>query len=98
MLGTARTEVADFISTIIYVYTILIFIYVVLGWLLSLGVRLPYNRATDALLTFLRDLCEPLLRSIRRVIPPFGPLDLSPLIAIILLEVVNQLLVQGVLA
>jgi len=98
MLGTVRSEVADFISTVLYVYTILIFAYVVIGWLLSLGMRLPYNRASDALLTFLRDLCEPLLRAIRRVVPPLGPLDLSPLIAIILLEVINQVVVQGVLA
>jgi len=93
-----RQEVADFLSTIIYIYTLLIFLHVILGWLLQLGLRLPYNRATDGLLTFLRDLCDPTLRAVRRVVPPFGALDLSPLIAIILLQVVNQLVVQGLIA
>jgi len=98
ILASVRTGVADFLSTVIYIYTLLIFLYVVLQLLLQLGMRIPYNRATDALLTFLRDVCEPLLRLIRRVVPPLGAIDLSPLIAIILLALINSLIVQGLIA
>ena len=98
ILASVRTGVADFISTVIYIYTLLIFLYVVLQLLLQLGLRIPYSRTTDAILTFLRDVCEPFLRLIRRVIPPLGAIDRSPLIAIILLQLVNSLIVQGLIA
>ena len=45
--------------------------------------RLPYARWSDAILTFLRDVCEPYLRLFRRLIPPIGMFDFSPMIAII---------------
>jgi YggT family protein len=98
ILASVRTGIADFLSTVIYIYTLLIFLYVVLQLLLQLGLRIPYSRSTDAILTFLRDVCEPFLRLIRRVIPPFGAIDLSPLIAIILLQLVNSLIVQELIA
>ena len=63
-----------------------------------MGGRLPYNRALNAVMTFLRDVCEPLLRIFRRVIPPLGPLDLSPMVAIIVLNVAGAIvanLIQG---
>jgi uncharacterized protein YggT (Ycf19 family) len=47
-------------------------------------------------LTFLRDVCEPILR-IFRPFARFGPVDLSPIFAIIVLELLNGLLVQGIL-
>jgi uncharacterized protein YggT (Ycf19 family) len=44
---------------------------------------------------FLRDICEPFLRIFRRLIPSFGGIDLSPLLAIITLEILNGIVVQG---
>ena len=43
------------------------------------------------MLGFLRDVCEPYLSLFRRFIPPLGPLDLSPVIAIFLLQLVGRL-------
>jgi uncharacterized protein YggT (Ycf19 family) len=43
-------------------------------------------------LGFLRDVCEPYLAIFRRFIPPIGPLDLSPLLGILLLQFVGRLL------
>ena len=94
ILASARASIAEYLSTVIYIYTLLIFLYVVLNILFQLGLRVPYSRATDAVLTFLRDVCEPFLRLIRRIIPPLGSVDLSPLIAIILLQLVNSFVVQ----
>jgi uncharacterized protein YggT (Ycf19 family) len=96
LIASTRTSIAEYLSTIIYIYTLLIFLYVVLNILFQLGLRIPYSRATDAVLTFLRDVCEPFLRLIRRLIPPLGSIDLSPLIAIILLQLVNSFVVQGI--
>ena len=49
----------------------------------SFGGRVPYNRVLNAVLEFLRQTCEPYLRLFRRFIPPLGPIDLSPMVAII---------------
>ena len=58
--------------------------------------RLPYSRWTDAVLDFLRDVCEPYLRIFRRFIPPIGMLDLTPMIAIILLYFVRTIVVNAI--
>lgn len=95
IIATVRTEIANYISTLIYVYTLLIILYIVTQLLFAFGVRPPYSRATDAILTFLRDVCEPFLRIFRRIIPRIGPFDFSPVIAILVLELINSIVVQG---
>jgi YggT family protein len=94
ILASARTEIADFLSTVIYVYGLLIFIYIVMLLLFSVGLRPPYSRMLDLVFGFLRDISEPLLRVFRRLIPAFGPLDLSPFFALITLSVVNAVVVE----
>lgn len=92
-LATARSEVADFLATLIWVYTLLILVYIVINLIFAFGARPGYYRWLDAVLTFLRDVSEPYLRIFRRFIPPLGPLDLSPIVAILALRIVGGLLV-----
>ncbi len=93
VLASARGEIAGYLSTLIYVYTLLIILHIVVQLLFSFGVKPPYSRASDAVLRFLRDVCEPYLRIFRRFIPMFGSFDFSPIVAIIVLSVVGNLLV-----
>ncbi len=95
LLASVRTEVADYLSTLITVYTLLIVAYIVIQLLFAFGVRPPYSRASDLVIKFLSDVCEPFLRIFRRVIPRIGPFDFSPVVAIVVLEILNSLLVQG---
>jgi len=97
ILATARTDIAGVLSAIIYVYTILIIMHIVIQLLFAAGLRPPYSRATNAILEFLRDTCEPFLRLFRRVLPSFGGLDFSPLLALITLQIVNQVFVAGLI-
>jgi uncharacterized protein YggT (Ycf19 family) len=97
ILASARTDVADFLSTLIYVYTLLIIAYIVTNLLFSVGLRIPYSRTTDSILGFLRDVCEPFLRIFRRVIPALGGIDLSPILAIISLQIINSVVVGGII-
>lgn len=98
ILASARTQIADYLSTLINVYTLLIFLYIVIQLLFSVGLRPPYSRTVDIVLGFLRDICEPLLRIFRRVIPAFGGIDLSPILAIFTLQLVlNSIIVQGII-
>ncbi len=94
MLATARTEIAGYLWTLIYVYTLLIIVHIVLQLLFAFGVKPPYSRASDAVLTFLRDVCEPYLRIFRRFVPMIGSFDFSPIVAILVLSIVGNLLVS----
>lgn len=95
-LASARSDIANYVSAVFEVYIVLIFIYILLNLLFSFGMRPPYARWTDAVMSFLRDVCEPYLKIFRRVIPSFGMLDFSPVIAIIVLYVVRTLLVDAI--
>jgi YggT family protein len=97
LLASTRTEIAGVLSTVIYVYTIMILVHVVVQLLFAAGLRPPYNRATNSVLQFLRDTVEPCLRIFRRLIPGVGGWDFSPILAIIALTVLNRLLVEGLI-
>lgn len=97
ILATARTQIADYLSTLIYVYTLLIILYIVVQLLFAAGLRPPYSRTTDAVLGFLRDVCEPFLRIFRRLLPSFGGFDFSPIIAILALGIFNSIVIQGII-
>ncbi len=65
------------------VLAILILIRVILSW---------YSpRPTNMLIVILYRVTEPILAPLRRIIPRVGPLDFSPLVAIILLQVIRSL-------
>jgi uncharacterized protein YggT (Ycf19 family) len=87
ILADARGQVADFLDALILVYTLIIFVYIITSLIFSFGGRVPYNRWSDAVLGFLRDVCEPYLGLFRRFIPPLGPLDISPIVAILVLNI-----------
>lgn len=97
IVASARTQVADYLSTVIYVYTLLIIVYIVIQLLFAAGLRPPYSRTLDVVLAFLRDVTEPFLRIFRRLIPAFGGFDFSPILAILTLAILNRVIVQGII-
>jgi YggT family protein len=97
ILASARTQIADFLSTVIYVYTLLIIVYIVVQLVFSAGLRVPYSRTSNAILGFLRDVCEPFLRLFRRLLPQFGGFDFSPILALITLSIINNIVVERII-
>jgi uncharacterized protein YggT (Ycf19 family) len=95
LLALTRVDIANYVDALFTVYILLIFVYILLNLVFSFGLRLPYSRFTDAILGFLRDVCEPYLRIFRRVIPPLGMFDFSPMIAIIVLYFVRTIAVNA---
>lgn len=91
-----RTDVATYLDALIVVYSLLIIAYVLLSMIFSFGVRLPYGRWSDSVLAFLRDVSEPYLRVFRRFIPMVGPFDFSPIVALLVLQIVGGLVVRAV--
>ena len=91
VLATFRSQdIADYVHAVFYVYTLLIIAYILSSLFFAFGGRLPYARWSSAILGFLRDVCEPFLSIFRRFIPAIGPLDLSPVVAIVLLNIVGS--------
>jgi uncharacterized protein YggT (Ycf19 family) len=87
LLLDAATSVNTFIDVFIYVYIILILAYIITSW-----IRLPYSPWLNRIQRFLYDVCEPYLRLFRRVLPPLGPLDLSPMVAVLVLVLLQQVI------
>ena len=87
MVLDAITEVELFVNVFISVYALVVFLYVLTSW-----IRLPYS--LSPVQRFLYEVCEPYLRLWRRVLPSFGPLDLSPMVAIFALVVLGQIVVN----
>lgn len=93
LLADVVTSVKSFLYVFVVVYTLLILAYVISGW-----VRMPYSPWLNRIQRFLYDVCEPYLRLFRRILPGFGPLDLSPMVGVlflyVLLYVVDTILNQ----
>ncbi len=91
VLGDAISSIQSFISVFTGVYVLLIFAYILTSW-----IRMPYSPTLSRIQRFLYDVCEPYLRIFRRFLPPFGPLDLSPIAAVFSLiigaRIVNAIL------
>lgn len=93
LAAIGRDEIADYVSALFLVYIVLIFIRVLLSWV----PRMPYNRYLRGAVRFVEETTDPYLNVFRRVIPPLGgrgfALDLSPIIAIILLFIAQGIVV-----
>jgi YggT family protein len=88
LLGDAISKAETFVNVFITVYTLVIFAYIITSWL-----RLPYSPTLNRIQRFLYDVSEPYLRLFRRFLPSFGPLDLSPMVAIIVLWLLDRVLI-----
>jgi YggT family protein len=88
LLADAISSAQNFVWVFATVYTLVIFVYILTSW-----VRLPYSPWVSRLQRFLHDVSEPYLRLFRRILPSMGPVDLSPIIAVIVLGVFAKVLI-----
>jgi len=89
-----RADVADYVSTLITVYVVLIFIRILMTYFRSI----PHYRALDVFLRFVTEVTDPWLNLFRRFIPPVrvGPaaLDLTPIIAVFALYIIGAIVTR----
>ena len=81
--------VSELICLVLFVFMILLFIRVILGWLQFAGWRPPHSGPLRAGFDLVIDVTEPPLRLLRRIVPPAGVLDLSVLVAFVVLVVLR---------
>ncbi|MFN3389490.1 MAG: YggT family protein [Allosphingosinicella sp.] len=75
----------------------IIIIQAILSWLVAFNVINTYNDFVRSFLAALERITEPLYRPIRRILPDFGGLDLSPLVVLLLIYIL-RILLAGVAA
>ena len=88
VLADAVTKAETFVNVFIALYGLVILVYIITSWL-----RLPYSLTLNRIQRFLYDVCEPYLRLFRRLLPATGPIDLSPVLAFLALGVIDRFLI-----
>jgi YggT family protein len=86
VLLDAASSAQAFVRVFVLIYVLLIFVWVLLSW-----VQLPYSRTYSAVQEFLNDVVSPYLRVFRGRIPTLGPIDLTPIVAVVVLLVAAEL-------
>jgi YggT family protein len=89
MLCSVVSQVMTLVNVFFLVYSLIIFLYVLSSW-----IPLPYNRNLNRVRRFLFDACDPYLRLFRRVLPAFGGIDLSPIVAVLVLWLGDRLIYE----
>ena len=92
-LAITRGDVADYVAVLFTIYTVLIFIRVLMSWF----PRIPYNPVLSKVLEFVQETTDPYLSLFRRFVPMVrigpGALDLSPIVAVIVLIIAQSIIV-----
>jgi YggT family protein len=96
-LALSRANVADYVNALFLVYTIMILCNILLSYI----PRIPYNPTLRAVLDFITDTTNPFLNIFRRVTRPIGVggmgFDISPILALIVLAILNAIIVRGII-
>jgi YggT family protein len=93
LVALGRNDIADYVEALFLVYLILIFIRVLLSWI----PRIPYNPLLRVVVDFIHQVTDPYLNLFRRFLPPVGgrglAIDLSPILAIVVLLIAQAIVV-----
>jgi YggT family protein len=88
LLADAISSVETFINVFLGLYGLVIIVYIITSFL-----RLPYSPTLNRIQRFLYDVCEPYIRLFRRILPATGAFDFSPILALIFLGVIDRFLI-----
>jgi len=89
--STFRIEAASYLSALLLVYSVLVLGWVVGSWVIATG-KVP--GWLFPILRFLESVVGPYVGLFRKVIPSIGPVDISPLVALLTLQLVGGLVVS----
>lgn len=99
LVALTRDDIATYVDALFTVYFILIIVRIVLSWIQQFR-PIPYNLPLRAAIGFIEDSVDPYLNVFRRWIPPLrlggAGIDLSPILAIFLLLIVQSLVVNAI--
>ena len=76
----------------------IIIVQAILSWLVAFNVINTYNDFVRQLLYALDRITEPLYRPVRKIMPDFGALDLSPMVVLLIIYIIRNILLPSVLS
>ena len=82
------------IIQIITLYKFVLIIYIITTWLINFNIINTSNRFVYSVMEILYKLSEPSLRIVRKYIPNFGSIDISPIIVYLALEFLQRLIIE----
>jgi YggT family protein len=86
--------ILDIVLLVLQIYIWMLIAAAVLSWLVAFNVVNTRNQVVAMLLDFLYRLTEPLLRPIRSIMPNLGGIDVSPVILILLILLLENVIVR----
>jgi uncharacterized protein YggT (Ycf19 family) len=90
-----RNDIANYVEALFLVYFVLVLLRILLSWVQQAR-PLPYRTWLRAGVRFIEESTDPYLNVFRRLLPPLGPFDLSPILAILVLLLVEGLIVSAI--
>jgi YggT family protein len=87
-------EIVDFA---LMVFTWIVIAHAIMSWLIGFNVINTYNEFVRALWTALERITRPIYNPVRRIMPDFGALDLSPLVVLLILFVLRNIVIREAL-
>ena len=96
MTAQENNAALDILCIVLTIYTIVLFVRVIVSWAFLFGFRPPYSGPVRTVLDLIEDVTEPVLRPLRAMIPPVRAggvgLDLSMIVAFVILAVLRRAL------
>jgi YggT family protein len=89
--------ILEIILLVLDLYVWLLIASAILSWLIAFNVVNTRNQFVAAIAEFLYRITEPLLAPIRRILPSLGGLDVSPIVLILLIYLIQKLIVYNVM-
>lgn len=87
---------AGFVVLLLDILKWTVIVQAILSWLVAFNVVNLQNRFVRSVLQTLERLLEPLYRPIRRILPDFGGVDLSPMVVLLIILLIQKLIVANV--
>ncbi len=88
---------AEVLLVVLNLYTWIIIAAVIASWLVNFGVINIHNQFARMIVSALYALTEPIFAQVRRILPPFGGLDLSPIVVLLGIFFLQRLIIRSVL-
>ena len=90
------TSILGIVQLLLMILALIIIVQAVMSWLIAFNVINTYNETTRGIYRTLNRITDPLYRPIRRIMPDFGNLDLSPIVVLLLIQVVINWVIPAI--
>jgi YggT family protein len=88
-------DVLSFVSYLLFLYMCIIIAVAVLSWLINFNVVNVRNQFVSSLWYFLRRITEPVFQPIRNILPDLGPIDISPVIVLLIIIFIREVIIPN---